>query len=117
MTLQECYEKMGADYKGVMRRFRKEERVLKYIIKFADGMDTEKIRKALAEQDYEHAFRFVHNLKGNSLNLDLTPLYKISDVLCEELRNGAPSRDVAPLLEQLESEYTKVIGMIRQIDR
>ena len=80
-------------------------------------MDTEKIRKALEEKDYEHAFRFVHNLKGNSLNLDLTPLYKISDVLCEELRNGAPSRDVTPMLEQLENEYTRVVGLIRQIEQ
>ena len=33
MTLQECYESMGADYQGVMGRLMKEERVLKFLKK------------------------------------------------------------------------------------
>lgn len=115
MTLQECYDEMGANYAGALKRFKKEERVRKYVLKFADGMDLEKIEAALEQKDYEGAFRYVHNLKGNALNLDLTSLYKVSDVLCEELRGGMPSQDVIPMYEQLKEECMRVLGLIGQI--
>lgn len=117
MTLQECYDEMGANYTGVLKRFKKEERVQKYVLKFADGMDLEKIEDALECKDYEGAFRYVHNLKGNALNLDLTSLYKVSDILCEELRSGKPSQDVTPMYEQLKAECVRITGLIGQLDR
>ncbi len=105
MTLQECYESMGADYQGVMGRLMKEERVLKFLKKAVDSDMVTWISNSLEEKNYEEAFRAAHSLKGVCQNLGLTVLEKSSSELTEALRNGEPAQDVTPLLEQVKADY------------
>ncbi|MCH5251425.1 MAG: Hpt domain-containing protein [Lachnospiraceae bacterium] len=105
MTLQECYESMGADYQGVMSRLMKEDRVLKFLKKAVDGDMIPWLCNSLGEKNYEEAFRAAHSLKGVCQNLGLTVLEKSSSELTEALRNGEPSQDVTPLLEQVKTDY------------
>ena len=115
MTIKECYALFGGDYVGVLGRLAKDERILKYLKMFAGGNDYELITSSLAEENYEEAFRNVHNLKGVSLNLGLTPLSDASCVLCEALRHGKPEQDVSQMLKDVEKAYKKVVEAIGKL--
>lgn len=115
MTAKECYEAMGENYEDVIGRLLTDARVEKYLIKFKDGNDMQKIVDSLEEEDYESAFRNVHNIKGLSMNLGFAKLRDSSAVLCEELRDGKPDGDISPLLETVKKDYDAVIAAINQL--
>lgn len=116
MTVKECYEAFGGSYDDVLGRLGKDERIAKYLKMFAAGNDYQLITDSLAEEKYEDAFRNVHNLKGVSLNLALTPLSSSSSTLCEELRHGKPNVDVAPMLADVKAAYDAVIAAVAQLN-
>lgn len=117
MNIRECYDMFGGDYDDVMKRLLKEERIIKYAKMFpaSAGNDYELLHNALREERYEEAFRAVHNLKGVSLNLALTPLHQASHELCETLRHGKPAVDPAPLLKNVEDAWNLVTGIFNQL--
>lgn len=115
MDLKEIYVMMGGDYEDVLERLMSEERIVKYLKKFKDNTDFADLEKTLNEQDYETAFRHAHNLKGMCLNLGMTQLYRSSATICETLRNGKPTVDVKPLLEDVRCDYKRVIEAIDAI--
>ena len=116
MTVKECYDAFGGDYSDVLGRLAKDERILKYLKMFVAGNDYQLIAASLEAENYEEAFRNVHNLKGVSLNLGLTPLKETSSVLCEALRHGKPTVDVAPMLAAVKTAYDSVVSAIAKID-
>lgn len=115
MTVKECYEMMGADYEGTLGRLMKDDRIEKYLHKFADGNYFDEIETAVAAADWETAFRAVHSLKGMSLNLGFTGLHRSSDVLCEEIRHGAPTVDISGMLADVRENYDKVIDAVAKL--
>ena len=117
MNIRESYDMLGGDFDDVMKRLLKEERVIKYAKMFpaAAGNDYELLHSALREERYDDAFRAVHNLKGVSLNLALTPLQQASHELCETLRHGKPAVDTAPLLKEVEDAWNLITGIFSQL--
>ena len=115
MTVKECYEMMGENYEEVISRLMSDERVAKYLHKFADANDIEKLETTLEEKDWETAFRNAHNLKGLSLNLGFDKLRQSSDILCEALRGGEPAEDIAPMLAKVREDYENVVSAISQL--
>ena len=115
MQIKEFYEKTNGDYEGVMSRLMKEDRVLKYLKKLPAMDDYKNLKDALAAQDWELAFRSSHNLKGMCLNLGLTSLFEPSSNLCENLRDGSPKEDCAPLMEKLAAVYDETIALINEL--
>ena len=115
MTIEECYSSFGGDYAGVMSRLMKEDRVLKYTSRFCAGNDYEQIVGAIEVEKWEEAFRLVHNLKGVSLNLGLTPLGDASHILCEALRHGKPAEDPSGMLQDVKTAYDTVISALKQL--
>lgn len=117
MNIRECYAELGGDFDDVLNRLMKEERVIKYARMFPDaaGSDYEQLHAALKEERYEDAFRAVHNLKGVSLNLALTPLHQASHVLCEALRHGKPAEDPAPMLQKVDEAWALVTGVFSRL--
>lgn len=116
MTVKECYAAMEADYEDVFQRLMTDERIRKYLLKFAAGDGVQELCDALDREDYETAFRHVHSMKGMSLNLSLTRLAKSSDTLCEALRGGKPTADIGPLLEAVKEDYAMTVGAIGQLE-
>lgn len=115
MTIKECYEAMGADYAGVLRRLANEDRVKRFLLKFpADGSYRELV-EAVETEDYQAAFRAVHTLKGICLNLSLTALAESSSELTEELRSGSWSAAAAPLFEMVKNDYSRTIAVIQMM--
>ena len=57
MTLQECYQAMGADYEDVLSRLRSERLVQKFVLKFLDDGSFDLLCRSMAEGQDEEAFR------------------------------------------------------------
>ena len=69
MTIKECYEKVGSDYDGVLKRLGSEALVKRFAVKFLNDPSFQELTDGLAAQDGEKAFRAAHTLKGVCLNL------------------------------------------------
>lgn len=116
MNIREFYEKTDGDYDSIVSGLGKEERVFKYLMKFAQADVIDKISSALASGDYDTAFREAHNLKGMSLNIGIMSLQKAASDLTESLRHG-PTGDVEGLFEIAAAEYKRCCEMIGQIEQ
>lgn len=116
MTLKEFYDEIRGNYNEVSSRLMNDKRIYKYLYKFKDCTDYSDLMHALAGENWEDAFRFSHNLKGMCLNLSLSALASVSSDLCEEFRNGPPKRDVSSMVDNVTSEYNKVISSLALLD-
>ena len=105
MTIRDFYTEVGGSYDEVMGRMMTEKRICKYLVKFLSVEDYDILMRTVAEQNWTDAFRAVHNLKGVSLNLGLGRLAAASGDLCEEIRHGAPARDITGMVEAVTVEY------------
>jgi hypothetical protein len=116
MTLNECYEAMGANYQEVQGRLRTDERISRFLMKFPRDPSYEQLCDAMAKKDAPEAFRASHTLKGVSQNLSLTQLYRSADTLCEALR-GKDSFEPScePLFETVKENYATVIDCIAKL--
>ncbi len=115
MILQELYKEVGGDYDMVMARLAKEERVIKYLLKFSEAGAFNDYEKAAEANDYEECFRTLHSLKGMCLNLGLKKLEKSSTDLCEVYRHGEPTVDITELYNTTKNDYDNAIKAIRSM--
>lgn len=115
MEIREIYEQMHGDYDSVHRRLRDDERIKKFLLRFVEYHYDEIIRNALAEKDYETAFREAHNLKGICANLSIDVLGKSAEVVTEALRGGDPQVDMAPLMETMQADYNMTINALKEL--
>ena len=115
MLITEFYDKVNGNYDEVKSRLMTDERIIKYLRKFPATGDFENLKAALAEENWELAFRTSHNLKGMCLNLGLTSLFEPSSALCENLRSGSPKEDCAPFMAEVEKKYTETLEAIAQL--
>jgi len=113
MTIKEFYDEISGNYQETLGRIMKEERIQKYLVKFAQNTDYDSFVSSLNEKNYEDAFRFVHNIKGMSLNLGLTRLGEISSVVCDELRSGVPTGNIKEDVAVLGDVYNKTLSAIK----
>lgn len=112
MTLIEFYDAVGGNYDNVMKRLMTKKIACKYIFKFVDAPDYQELLSTVENGNWTDAFRFAHNLKGVGLNLGFDRMANAASVLCEEIRHGPPTHDVAPMLEKITEEYQFVLGQI-----
>ncbi len=116
MTVQECYEEMGADYNDVLSRLRTDERIVKFLLRVYDDGSFKLLESSLAEKNIPEAFRAAHTLKGVCMNLSLTALFKSSNLLTESLRNRTEyGEDIVPLFEHVKSDYEKTMNCILKL--
>ena len=88
MTVKECYEKVGSDYDGVLKRLGSEALVKRFAVKFLNDPSFQDLTDGLAAKDGEKAFRAAHTLKGICLNLGFDNLFAPSQELTEKLRGA-----------------------------
>ena len=62
MTIQECYQKMGADYEDVLKRLYSESMIRKFARMFLDDDSYPILAHALKKENVEEAFRAAHTL-------------------------------------------------------
>ena len=114
MTVTECYEQINGDYEGVFGRFRGDERIKKFAVKFLADGSFDSLCKTLEAADYSEAFRAAHTLKGVSQNLGFTGLYMASETLTEMLRSR-PEDYVPSMLDELKAEYEKTYAAVEKL--
>ncbi len=118
MNVKEFYGFIGGSYDEVASRLMKEERILKYLNKFTTAEDYANLHRFLEEKNYPEAFRAIHSVKGVAMNLGLAPLFKVSDVLCEELRSGdEPKIDISGMVSDVDEAYRQILDAIALIDQ
>jgi len=86
MTLRECYEKLGADYDGTLKRLMSEGFFKKIVEKFMEDGSLKLMEEGYCKGDGELAFRGVHTLKGLALNLGLNRLAESARLLSDKIR-------------------------------
>lgn len=112
MTLKECYSVVGGDYEGAVSRLMNERLVQKFVLKFLDDENFDKLIKSMEAEDYEEAFRAAHTIKGVSLNLGFTSLGNSSSKLTEAFR-AAKSEEYHELLEAVKKDYSRTVSAIK----
>lgn len=115
MNVKEFYGEIGGDYGEVLARLGKEERILKYLIRFTEGNPIADFEKALAENNFTECFRVLHSVKGICLNLGLSKLGSSSSELCEVYRNGPPTMDAKDLISKVKEDYETTVSAIGQL--
>ena len=116
MTLKEFYNEINGSYEEVLGRLMNDKRIYKYLFKFPASDDYKCFKEALAEEKWEEAFRFSHNLKGVCLNLGLGDLTTAAVDVCESLRKGKPEIDISGMLELLAEKYDEIVTKIGELD-
>lgn len=113
-AIQDAYNKVGADFDDVLRRFTSEVLIVRFSEKFLEDGSFEQLGEALRNDDVNAAFLASHTLKGIAQNMGFTGLYESSNALTEELR--AKPADLArakELFAPLEAEYGKTAEALR----
>ena len=115
MTVRESYEKMGANYDGVLSRLGNEMLIKKFAVKFLKDPSFQDLTDAIEQGDAERAFRAAHTLKGICLNLGFDNLFAVSSELTEKLRAGELDGTEA-LFEKVKEQYDITVSAIRQLE-
>lgn len=120
MELEEFYKQVGGNFEDVKRRLLNEEFIRKFVLKFKDDETFDNLIDAFNKADYKEAFRFIHTLKGTSVNLGFDDLYQASCNLTECLRkkenlNDEELEEAGKLLQIVKDNYQKIIELIVQL--
>ena len=115
MTLRDMYDRINGDYDSMFSRLHSDEKIKKFLVKFADSNMDAAVRNALDAGDYETAFREAHTLKGVCANLCFDRLLASAGQLTELLRpeTGTIPGDAALLLETVAQDYEETVSAIR----
>lgn len=116
MTIQECYQRLGGDYRDAENRLMKESLVKKFIAMFLEDGSFDQLCRAMEEGNRQDAFRAAHTLKGICGNLSLTKLYASASRLTELLRPEADTipQEASALLDTVRQDYELTVGSIRR---
>ena len=114
MTVKECYEKVGSDYEGVLKRLGSDAMLKRFSIKFLDDPSFQALKDHLEAGNTQEAFRAAHTLKGICANLGFDKLFKSDQELTELLRGGDQT-GWEPLFATVKADYEELTAAIREL--
>lgn len=107
-------EGAGVNVEETLRRFMNNEMLMiKFLRKFVDDENMNKLRTLIADKHYNEVLPVAHTLKGVSGNLGLIKLYEIFSRMCQDCRNDQ-YEDLDGLFAQAEANYSKVVEAIKK---
>lgn len=107
-------EGAGVNVEETLRRFMNNEMLMiKFLRKFVDDENMNKLRTLIADKHYNEVLPVAHTLKGVSGNLGLIKLYEIFSRMCQDCRNDQYG-DLDGLFAQAEANYSKVVEAIKK---
>jgi HPt (histidine-containing phosphotransfer) domain-containing protein len=116
MEISAFYREIGVDVKDVVSRMGLTEKHLKkYLRKFMDNKEYDKLTRAVEENDSYNVEWAAHTLKGVCANLGLNNL--LSDF--QEIVNSVRSDDTARIPElyrKSAEDYNRVIALLEEVD-
>lgn len=115
MTIQEFYAEVGGSYESFLSRVLTPERAKKYVLMFKNDQTMAELDAAIAEKNFENAFRAIHTMKGLTANLSLDNFHDICCELTEIFRNynGEPYEDS---YKKVKDKYNLIIEKINLLD-
>lgn len=114
MNLKEFYEVSGGDYEATVQRIRNEDMLKKFVMKYAADPSYSNLTAAVADKDWETAFRSVHTIKGIAQNLGFDRLQAAAELLTEDLR-GPSELSSEKLLEDVSVCHAEIIDAIKAL--
>lgn len=100
MTIEECYEELGGDYKRVLRRLPGRRFVERFLRRYLEDDSAQLLFAALAARDPAESYRCALALKGVAGNLGFEDMERAVSELAETIRGG----EITPqALEQTET--------------
>ena len=115
MTVQEFYTATGGDLEDLLKRIPREAMISRFVKKYAESEDFDRMLLAYEAEDYRGVFEASHNIKGMTANLSLTSLTVPVSEICEAVRNGAPDKDISGLIKTAKEAQDKVISLAGQL--
>lgn len=111
MVLSEFYAAIGSDMKAVLGRIPSEKMVGKFVRMYAADDSYRQLCDAVAQADWQSAFRAAHTLKGVAQNLGFDRMQEAASDLTEALRGGASLSDFAPV-KAVEDAQTQLMDAL-----
>lgn len=115
MNLKEFYEVSGGDYEDAVQRIRNEDMLKKFVMKYAADPSYSNLIAAVADKDWETAFRSVHTIKGIAQNLGFARLQAAAELLTEDLR-GPSELSSEKLLGDVSVCHAEIIDAIKALE-
>lgn len=113
---KELLKKVDIDVEDAMERFLdNEELYVKFLWKFTEDENYEKMKEALKENNGEEAFKCAHTMKGVTGNLSINGLYQLLVPYVEYLRHGDVELAKEHLAE-LEEMFAASVEAIRKLN-
>ena len=112
--LKVFYRKVGGDYRDVHYRLEDDETILHFLENFLREDSYRNFLMKYEAHEKKEAYRYIHTLKGVSLNLGFGDLFRISEEIANEFRSGCPELTVDQFVV-LERRYNTVIEGIREV--
>ena len=109
--LEVFYRRLGGDYKDVYYRLEDNKTILRFLKRFLEENSYRNFLERYEAHDEEEAYRYIHNLKGVSLNLGFGDLFQISEQITNEFHAGFPQL-TSDQLALLTRRYETVIEAI-----
>lgn len=117
MDFNDFYAEVGGDYNEVISRLGKDDRIIKYLMRFSESDSLSEFDSAFTDRNCEECFRALHSIKGMCLNLGLGNLGNSSSELCEKFRNGLPDEDVSEMILKVKSDFAKTLDSINKLQK
>ena len=106
----------GIDVNEALGRFMGNEGLLeKFLKKFADDENYEKLKAAVRDDDAETMLTASHTLKGVCGNLSMTELFTLLDRQVKELRAGN-TEGAKALMNEIDNAYAKVMSAVNGVN-
>lgn len=115
MVLSEFYAAIGSDMKAVLSRIPSEKMVGKFVRMYAEDDSFRQLCAAVAQADWQSAFRAAHTLKGVAQNLGFDRMQEAASALTEALRGGAPLSDFA-LMKAAEDAQAQLMNALHALE-
>lgn len=116
MELSEFYQEIGVDVKDVVSRMGLTEKHLKkYLKKFMDNKEYDKLTLAVEEKDSYNAEWAAHTLKGVCANLGLNNLLEDFQEIVNSVRNEQTDR-IPELYQTSSADYNHVMSLLKEVD-
>lgn len=116
MTIKELYDVIGGNYEDLMTRIPKENMIERFVRKYVDCKEFDKLAEAYEAKDYKRLFETSHNLKGMSANLSFSKINKTITEICEAVRKGEPKIDLSELMATAQKDYELLVNTINQLN-
>jgi len=116
MNVRECYIEISGDYETVKERITSDEKLLRYLKKYAATNLVDRMFDAFDSEDYKQVFELSHELKGMSANLELKGNNSTITQICDSVRGGIKTIDITELMAKAKAEHEHLIKIVNLIE-